>query len=98
MKTVLSRDKVIRVYLVIYFLMVLMVSFTAFFSPFIAVNYTAFISVNSIVLFLTSFYIVGFGQLKSWFNDRKIEAARRADVRAAIRKEVEDKMKQLGYG
>jgi len=97
-QTTVSRDKAVKMYGWLYAAMVAMVSYTAFYSPFVSDKYTMFILTNSIILWLTSYYIVGFKQLKNWFNDRMKEAKYRTEFRRAVEKEVDKKMEEYRKG
>lgn len=88
-----SKDKFNRVWIILYFLMVLMVSLTSFYSPFVGNNYTLFIFLNSFILWATSFYLIGFKAIRLWLH----RSWRAAEKRAEIRKEVEEELKRRGY-
>jgi len=89
----LYKDRLIHVYLLLYLVMVGMVSFTAFYSPFMAKNYTSFIAINSGILFASSVYIIGFKAIKAYFSKMR----REANLRAKYRKEVKSSLKKQ-YG
>ena len=86
--------ELIKVWLWLYAWMVSIVSFTAFYSPFIAVNYTWMISINSIVLFVSSFYLIGYVNMRDWLRGKMKEAAMRAEIRARIKAEIERQLNE----
>jgi hypothetical protein len=87
----IDRDRAVKSYLYLYTFMVLIVSFTAFYSPFIAVNYTKFILANSSVLFFASYYMIGWKTTKQWWNDKMKEARYRVELKRAVEEEIRKK-------
>jgi len=72
--------------------MVLVVSYTAFKSPFVGDNYTAIIVINSLVLFFSSYYIIGWKSTKKWWREKMREAKYRAEFKMAVRREMEKRL------
>ena len=81
--------ELIRVWLWLYTWMVSVISFTAFYSPFIAGNYTWMIGINSLVLFISSAYLIGYVNMRTWLREKMKEAAMRAEIRARVKAEFE---------
>ena len=84
----IKREKMVKSFLVLYLLMVLGVSYTAFNSPFVGENYNIIILVNSLVLFFTSFYLIGFSSVKKWWDETMKQAKYRAELRREVEKEI----------
>ena len=97
MKTVISRDKVIRMYMIFYTFNTMLISWLAFYSPFVASVFLPTLIITYLVLFATSFYIVGFKQLTTWWNEKVAQAKRRAEMKRAIEEEVTKRMRSSGY-
>ena len=89
----INKEKLKKTYLVLYTLMVLMVSYTAMNSPYMAENYLEFIIWNSFVLWASSYYLMGYKRIKIWFKDVWRAAKKRSDMRKA----VEEGLKARGY-
>ena len=91
-QTKVDKGRAVMSYLYIYAGMVLVLSYTAFKSPFVASNYTNFILVNSMILFLSSYYMIGWKTTKQWWTENMRQARYRVELKRAVEVEIRKKM------
>jgi hypothetical protein len=82
----------IKVFLFLYAWMVSVISYTAFNCPFIANNYTTIIVVNSLVLFVASFYLIGYINMRDYLRIVMKQAATRAEIRRQVEAEINKRL------
>jgi len=92
----ISKEK-LRLSIIYHFtLQILIISFTAFHSPFVAVNIIPFILVNTLIFFLFGFYLFDLKNVKGWWNKKFFEARQRILFKQEVKKEIA-RQKGLGY-
>ena len=84
----INKDKFIKTYIILYFIVIAIVSYTAMNSPYMAENYTESIILLSLIIRLTSYYLIGFKRLYIWYKDTMKAAKKRSDLRRAINAEL----------
>lgn len=87
----ISKDKFIKTYIVLYFAIVVIVSYTAMHSPYMANHYTESIILLSVIIWLTSYYLLGFKRLVIWWKDMMKAAKKRSEHRKIISDELRKK-------
>jgi len=83
-----NRCNAIKAYIFLYFMMVVFMTFGMLNSPFIAANVAWMIPVNAFVLWLSSYYMIGFESLKTWWSEYIRDAKKRYEFRQQVEKEV----------
>ena len=87
----ISIDKFIKTYIVLYFAIILVISYTTMYSPYMAANYTESIILLSVIIWLTSYYLLGFKRLVIWWKDMMKAAKKRSEHRKIISDELRKK-------
>ena len=94
-KQQIPKDRFIKGYMFLYLLMVAVISYTAFNCPFVGNNYFKFISINSLMLLFTSYYIIGWQTTKKWWDGYIKQAKYRAEFKRAVKEEVKKRMENV---
>lgn len=92
-QTMIKKDKIRNTFMILYFIMVMAVTWTANNSYYMADIYFSSILSISIVMLVLTFYIFDLKYVKIWFNERwfqaKINARKRREIKELIDKKYE---------
>jgi len=91
-----SKENTRKAISVLFTVQILLVSFVAMYSPFMAVNFTSFIFTNTLSFFALAFYLFDLKNVKGWWNRKIFEAKRNMKHREDVKKRIA-KEKGMGY-
>jgi hypothetical protein len=88
----INKDKFIKTYISMYFIVIMAINYTAMHSPYMANHFDISIILLSLLIWATSFYLIGFKKIKIWFKDSMKAAKKRSELRKKINDELKKRL------
>jgi uncharacterized membrane protein HdeD (DUF308 family) len=92
-----SKETLTKLFLVVYFITTAVISYTAFYSPFIAGVYFPVLFGLYAVLWGASYYLLGWKWFKISWKKRWKDAGIRARLRKEVEREIEERIRNERY-